>query len=218
MPWKYIANRRDTCLGLAAAAGLRDCLVGADWGTVESAPGQTVAFGRFVNGRILMNEQLVAAALLRLFPTGIPDAEPKPLAPPADFIADLAAQAPDATLLFIDGPALDHAALEAAGAVRWFTHSGQAVLRKDQIAAPMAERLREGEHLAKLSDTWPTPEALDHLYMNYCALTGLLPRLKRTLDWWKELLKRPDIRLQAIDLPSYGEEDLESPTGPAETS
>lgn len=215
MSWKFCANRRADCQPLAAAAGLKDSLVGSDWGTVEGIDGKTVAFGRFVPGRYLMNEQLVAAALLRLYPA---DPAAPALELPGDFVDGLAAQAPDATLLFIDGPTLHHGALAKLGAGRWFTHTGQAILRRDQLAMAMEMRLSEEPPLAKLSNTWPTAEDLDRLYTNYCALTGLLPRHKRSLDWWKELLKRTDIRLQAIDLPTYDEEDPEELTGPSVTS
>ncbi|MGH7145830.1 MAG: hypothetical protein ACREJ2_17105 [Planctomycetota bacterium] len=245
MAWTYLPEQPDRCQLLAAETKRAGAPIGAEWGVVDDGA-DPVAFGPFYSGRFLMSGELMAAALLRLYPAGATGASrssgsassagaerPEPLAPPTDFLAAAAARAREsgAAVLFLDAPGgFDHRALTAAGATRWFTHAGQAILRRDQLAPALETRARAPERLAHLlpaatAATTATAdgegaisaEKLDQLYMSYCLLTGLLPRFRRPLTWWQRLCDEPGIRIRGIQLPTYGEEDPETPSGPLDT-
>lgn len=199
----------------AGRMGLTVAVVVDDWVRIQDVTSGVAACGPFQRGRFLMNEELVAAAAVRLT-TERPEAAP--LAPTAELWQSLATAAGDAALLFASGGCLDHRAMSSAGFARWFTHAGQAYLRRDQLAPALEKRLREEPALAQLSVAAPDSERLDTLYNNYCLLTGQLPRYRRPKSWWQALLARTDVTVRTIDLPTYDEEDPEALTGPLEPS
>lgn len=198
-----------------AQHGLAAAVVADHWVFLKDAAEEPAAVGAWHRGRFLMNEELFPAAALKLY---APATANTALALPPAVLSALEEQAGEAGLLFVSGARLDHAAMAAGGFVRWFTHAGQAFLRRDQLASAMVEKITAEPPLAQLSATPPSPETLDGLYNNYCTLTGQWPRYRRPLSWWQTLLTRTDLTVRGIELPTYDEEDPESLTGPRDIS